>query len=289
MRRRRLIVLSVLAALVITPLSVWASDRFDDVGDDNIFHDDISWLAESGVTIGCNPPENTNFCPGENVTREQMAAFLRRLGENRVVDAGWLQGYSAEGLLDAVATNVGGPVAAQLAEVNLANAKYQDVEEAEADGYERFLACFEHPAEGGMGQHYVNQALLDGNVEANRPEAMVYELDADGEIVGLVAHEYIVPVDAWTEDEPPSLFGQEFTQHGVLPVWKLHIWIWKDNPNGAFADHNPKVRLCPEGEPVFPEPPASLGGPSHERDAERAGGWDGPFHRREAKAINQWR
>ncbi|MPZ54600.1 MAG: hypothetical protein GEU79_18055 [Acidimicrobiia bacterium] len=253
---RNLILMLMVAVLVLSPLAAWAGDRFADVPDDNIFHDDISWLADSGVTIGCNPPENTYFCPKETVTREQMAAFLRRLGENQVVDAGWLEGWTAEGLLDAAATNVAGPVAAQLAEVNLANAKYQDVSEAEADGYESFLACFEHPQMGGMGQHYVDQDLLDGNVQALRPEAMVYELDANGDIAGLVAHEYIVPIDAWTEDEPPSLFGQEFEQHSVLPVWKLHIWIWKDNPNGMFADHNPKVRLCPDGVPVFPEPPA---------------------------------
>lgn len=36
-------------------------------------------MAENRVTIGCNPPENTEYCPEENVTREQMAAFMRRL------------------------------------------------------------------------------------------------------------------------------------------------------------------------------------------------------------------
>jgi hypothetical protein len=31
----------------------------------------------------------------------------------------------------------------------------------------------------------------------------------------------------------------------------MHAWIWKDNPSGMFVDFNPKVRLCPEGVPVF--------------------------------------
>ncbi|MPZ53973.1 MAG: hypothetical protein GEU79_14785 [Acidimicrobiia bacterium] len=75
------------AVLLVTPLAVWASDRFEDVPDSNVFHDDISWLADSGVTFGCNPPDNTQFCPSENVTREQMAAFMRRLSEGQVVDA----------------------------------------------------------------------------------------------------------------------------------------------------------------------------------------------------------
>jgi hypothetical protein len=58
---------------------VWISPGFDDVPDSNIFIDDITWLAEQGTTHGCNPPENNLFCPGEPVTRGQMAAFLVRL------------------------------------------------------------------------------------------------------------------------------------------------------------------------------------------------------------------
>ncbi|MCH7667835.1 MAG: S-layer homology domain-containing protein [Acidobacteria bacterium] len=38
----------------------------------------IEWIAAQGITFGCNPPDNTNFCPGESVTRGQMAAFLNR-------------------------------------------------------------------------------------------------------------------------------------------------------------------------------------------------------------------
>jgi hypothetical protein len=66
-----------------------------------------------------------------------------------------------------------------------------------------------------------------------------------------VAHEYIVPIEAWTSEEPPNLFGLDFHQHGTLPLWILHAWIWKDNPSGVFTDYNPKVRLCPEGVPIF--------------------------------------
>ncbi len=42
------------------------------------FETDISWLAASGITRGCNPPANTRFCPDDPVTRGQMAAFLGR-------------------------------------------------------------------------------------------------------------------------------------------------------------------------------------------------------------------
>ena len=84
MRRRLSILLAVamvssLVALGATP--GLAADEFTDVPASNIFHDDISWLADSGITRGCNPPDNTEFCPERNVTRAEMAAFfVRALG-----------------------------------------------------------------------------------------------------------------------------------------------------------------------------------------------------------------
>jgi hypothetical protein len=38
----------------------------------------INALAEAGITHGCNPPDNDEFCPTHVVTREQMASFLAR-------------------------------------------------------------------------------------------------------------------------------------------------------------------------------------------------------------------
>ena len=79
---------AVVGAVVATPIAVYAShSSFTDVPATNTFHDDIAWLAEAGVTKGCNPPANTEFCPKDEVTREQMAAFMHRLAENQVVDA----------------------------------------------------------------------------------------------------------------------------------------------------------------------------------------------------------
>jgi DNA-binding beta-propeller fold protein YncE len=54
-----------------------SSGRFVD-DDDSIFEADIEWLAEQGITKGCNPPHNSLFCPKDPVTRGQMAAFLNR-------------------------------------------------------------------------------------------------------------------------------------------------------------------------------------------------------------------
>jgi hypothetical protein len=141
-----------------------------------------------------------------------------------------------------------------LVAVSRATAAFQDVAGAEAAGYASTmdgLGCFHNPGTGGMGLHYLKESLLDDVLDPTQPEALVYELGANGEIVGLVAHEYIVPVDAWSGDSPPSVLGKELHQHPVLPLWVLHAWIWKHNPAGFFEDWNPAVRLCPEGVPIF--------------------------------------
>ncbi len=51
---------------------------FADVPTTHTFYTDIEWLAAEGITKGCNPPDNTLFCPDDDVTRGQMAAFLDR-------------------------------------------------------------------------------------------------------------------------------------------------------------------------------------------------------------------
>ena len=136
----------------------------------------------------------------------------------------------------------------------LATAGYQDVATAEADGYTSSLdtlGCFTDAERGGMGLHYIDDSLMDDRVDITKPEALVYELDANGDITGLVAHEYIVPADAWTKTTPPQLFGMDFHLHPTLPLWVLHTWLWKDNPSGIFQDWNPAVRQCPPGAPIF--------------------------------------
>ena len=100
MRRTTLlaVVSGLVGALVALPVAVYASHSFNDVPNTNTFHAHIEWLKGSGVTKGCNPPTNTEFCPKDEVTREQMAAFMHRLAENRVVDAGTVDGMDASDL-----------------------------------------------------------------------------------------------------------------------------------------------------------------------------------------------
>jgi hypothetical protein len=60
-------------------VTVQAADA-DPFVDDNghVFENAIEWLAEQGITQGCNPPVNDRFCPNDDVNRGQMAAFLVR-------------------------------------------------------------------------------------------------------------------------------------------------------------------------------------------------------------------
>lgn len=83
-RRMRRVSLMTVVALVLTTVvstAAIAAHVFTDVPDSNQFHSSIAWLADNDVTLGCNPPDNDQFCPGDDVSREQMAAFMRRLAQ----------------------------------------------------------------------------------------------------------------------------------------------------------------------------------------------------------------
>lgn len=60
-------------------------DHFSD-DDGNMFEDAINRIAEDDITRGCNPPDNTRYCPDELVPRDQMASFLSRALELRTQD-----------------------------------------------------------------------------------------------------------------------------------------------------------------------------------------------------------
>jgi hypothetical protein len=117
------------------------------------------------------------------------------------------------------------------------------------DEYQQFLGCVSGPEQGAMGVHFVNFALVDGKPEVKAPEALIYELkDGQARLIGV---EYIVPVAAWhpADGEPPvpMLEGQVFhfnespNRFGLPAFYELHVWAWRDNPNGTFADWNPRV------------------------------------------------
>ena len=133
-----------------------------------------------------------------------------------------------------------------VADVRAATAKFHDVKVAMGAGYVHFLNCFDS-AQGGMGQHYVNFDLLNGTLNANAPQAMVYEVEKNK--LQLVAVEWITPIqDPSNLSEPaPTLLGQTFTRLDFLGVWALHAWLWRPNPTGMFKNFNPAVSMCPAG------------------------------------------
>ncbi|MDJ0499176.1 MAG: M23 family metallopeptidase, partial [Acidimicrobiia bacterium] len=46
--------------------------------DGNPFEAAINKLANHGITLGCNPPDNDNYCPTRSLSREEMASFFVR-------------------------------------------------------------------------------------------------------------------------------------------------------------------------------------------------------------------
>jgi hypothetical protein len=123
-----------------------------------------------------------------------------------------------------------------------------DVQEAIAAGYSPFLGCVSGPQEGAMGVHYVNGDLVgDGVIDANRPEALIFETMSG--VTHMVGVEYIVMVDDWNKNHstPPVLAGQVFqynsapNRYGLPAFYELHVWAWRDNPKGAYVDWNVNV------------------------------------------------
>jgi len=125
-------------------------------------------------------------------------------------------------------------------QVRSVDARFADVAQAKAEGYAP-IPCVSGPDGGAMGIHYVNQTLLnDPAIDIAKPEAVLYEPGADGKL-NLVAVEYITPKG------PAALDGQLFSftnapnRYGLPAFYELHVWAWRANPTGPFADMNPDV------------------------------------------------
>jgi hypothetical protein len=139
--------------------------------------------------------------------------------------------------------------ASQLAGLRQVTSLFHNFDAADAAGYStRITPCWAHHSNGAMGYHYGKTSLFDANVELLEPEVLMYEPQAGGHL-RLVGMEYIVPLDAWAAaghdlkdpNDVPELLGQKYTQHSFLPIFKLHIWLWRNNPQGTFVDWNAKV------------------------------------------------
>src|ERR1044072_9978186 len=60
--------------------------------------------------------------------------------------------------------------------VRTATERFLNVNSAVQAGYQPAFGCVSGPDHGAMGVHYINGGLVgDGEVDATRPEAMIYE------------------------------------------------------------------------------------------------------------------
>ncbi len=175
----------------------------------------------------------------------------------------------------AVSSRVAPLPEAELSALRAATEKYRDVAVALADGYLRDPSgmCVTAAMEGAprqlgsMGVHYFRPDLvgLAGmeprvhgtgvHVDFRMPAVLIYEPQADGSNE-LVAIENLVWVKPWRDAggaDAPSYQGYDYyymhdnpetpidEAHGFEPHYELHLWLYRDNPNGMFAPFNPNV------------------------------------------------
>jgi hypothetical protein len=176
----------------------------------------------------------------------------------------------------ALAAAAPGPGEPTLDEVRAATARFQDVKVALAEGYVRDPTdmCDTAPmmgrpaALGGMGIHFFRPDLLgitappnprvDGNgthTDFRKPSILIYEPREDGELE-LVAVENLVFRKAWHEAGNkglPTFHGVEYDHmfddpataadeaHNFEPHYDRHVWLYRPNANGMFAQYNPTV------------------------------------------------
>lgn len=165
-----------------------------------------------------------------------------------------------------------------LDEVRSIAEKYRDVNVAKAEGYTTDNKCVTaemlgHPAKlGAMGLHYVRRDLLGlppkpsspsgssrvkgtgTHTDFRAPAMLVYEPQPDGSFQ-LVAVENLVFASAWhaKSKAPPAFHGRTYPllkddprttldeAHGWEPHYEQHLWVFRDNPNGAYSPFNPRV------------------------------------------------
>ena len=147
--------------------------------------------------------------------------------------------YSRESLIDLPPAQ--SAVGADIAQLHRALAPFHKLEEARAASWPLAVtSCWFHQGLGAMGYHYGDPQRFDATIDPLRPEVLLYEPLAGGKFK-LVAAEFIVPFQAWTDSAPPRAFGQEFVRDERLGIYALHVWTGRENPAGLFAPWNPKV------------------------------------------------
>ena len=142
--------------------------------------------------------------------------------------------------------------------VNAVRRAVLNLTQKERDAYGEVLktTCVTGPDFGAMGVHLINANFVDGVLDPEKPEAMIFEPQSNGRL-RLVGVEYVVPKDAWDALNPakpgfpdprPSLYGHLLNfvgtpnRYGIVGgFFEIHVWAYEDNPRGALHDWNPNV------------------------------------------------
>jgi hypothetical protein len=159
-------------------------------------------------------------------------------------------------VLSAVSHLVFAQDAAPLIEkVRIATAQYLDINaalQAKPHPYVTATPCVSGPDTGAMGVHLVRPDLIaQGALNADEPEALIYEPMADGSM-RLVGVEFIILASTWTSINPaagavPNVDGNLMNyieapnRYGLPAFYELHVWAWEHNPKGSYADWNTHV------------------------------------------------
>lgn len=153
--------------------------------------------------------------------------------------------------LNAQSSKASPALSADLQNVKTALEKYQDPMVALRDGYFSTHACVAF-ADGAMGVHFLNLGMVGPTADPAKPPVLLYE--QVGDRLKLTGAEWFVPLATGVK-ERPQLFGQPFDgpmpgHEPIMPVelthYDLHVWLFKDNPDGMFAPANRAVK-CADG------------------------------------------
>jgi len=122
---------------------------------------------------------------------------------------------------------------ADLAPLRRATAQFHDLDATLASGRVDLHLCVDQ-----MGQHFADpNTFADGVLDPVNPEAMVYADDGKG-------HLRLVAVE-WVSTTPGQVMNIPLHFNPDVDLWVLHAWVWSPNPDGMFADMNPRMGNCP--------------------------------------------
>jgi hypothetical protein len=193
---------------------------------------------------------------------------------------------SAQTVLRPASPRTGDSAGSALDEVRAVTERFRDVAVALSEGYvpDPMGMCEVAQNTGGpaelaaMGIHYFRPDLLGitgptnprvhgtgTHTDFRTPAVLLYEPQTDGSLE-LIGIENLVFIRAWEaagNQAPPSFQGVPYDRmvddpatsvdeaHLFEPHYDRHVWLYRENPNGIFAQYNPNA-TCKHHKQVAP-------------------------------------